>query len=45
VPLGAYTATTPPIRAAPVFRATPGCEIGFKYPARFGICHVVIYPW
>ena len=45
VPLDAYTATPPPIRAAPVFRAAPGCEIGLKYPARFGVCHVVIYPW
>jgi len=39
VPLGAYTATTPPIRAA------SSCEIGFKYPARFGVRHVVIYLW
>ena len=39
VPPGAYTATTPPIWAA------SSCEIGFIYPARFGCCHVVIYPW
>jgi hypothetical protein len=39
LPLGAYTATTPPIRAA------SSCEIGFMCPSRFCACHVVIYSW
>jgi hypothetical protein len=45
VPLEAYTATTPPIRAAPGSKAAPGCEIGFMYPARLGVCLVVICLW
>ena len=39
VPPGAYTTTIRPIKAA------ASCETGFMYPARLGVCRIVISPW